>query len=68
MSVAVRTEKLAVIPALLTPQKAADFIGIGRTRLLALLKAKRVRAKLENGRRYFVTASLLEYVATLADA
>jgi hypothetical protein len=53
---------------LLTPQKAADFIGIGRTRLLALLKAKRVRAKLENGRHYFLTASLLAYVATLEDA
>jgi hypothetical protein len=68
MAVAVRVEKLAAVPALLTPQKAADFIGIGRTRLLALLKAKRVRAKLENGRHYFLTASLLAYVATLEDA
>jgi hypothetical protein len=68
MAVAVRVEKLAAVPALLTPQKAADFIGIGRTRLLALLKAKRVRAKLIEGRRYFLTASLMEYLATLQDA
>ena len=63
---AVRTQSLPV-PLLLTPQKAADFIGIGRTSLLALLKARRVRAKLIDGRRYFLTASLVEYLATLAD-
>ena len=56
------------VPMLLTPQKAADHLGIGRTRLRALLKAKQVRAKLIEGRRYFITASLLEYLTTLADA
>jgi hypothetical protein len=56
------------VPVFLTPQKAADFIGIGRTRLLALLKAGKVKAKLDNGRRYFVTASLVAHIATLQDA
>jgi predicted site-specific integrase-resolvase len=64
---AVRTQTLPV-PLLLTPQKAADFVGIGRTSLLALLKAGKVKAKLDNGRRYFVTASLVAHIATLQDA
>ena len=64
---AVRTQTFPV-PLLLTPQKAADFVGIGRTSLLALLKAKRVRAKLIDGRRYFLTASLVAHIATLQDA
>ena len=63
----VRTQTLPV-PLYLTPQKASDFVGIGRTRLLALLKARKVKAKLDKGRRYFDTASLIEYLATLADA
>ena len=60
-----------ILPRLLhwgLDQKAADFIGIGRTRLLALLKERRVKAKVDKGRRYFVTASLVEYLTTLADA
>ncbi len=46
------------MPALLPPQKAADFLGIGRTKLLALWRAGRLKAKRLDGRTYFVVASL----------
>ena len=64
---AVKIQSLPV-PVLLTPQKAADFIGFERSTLRKLLKAKKIEAKLKDGRRYFLTASLVRYVATLADA
>ncbi|HEY5066327.1 MAG TPA: helix-turn-helix domain-containing protein [Xanthobacteraceae bacterium] len=54
--------------ALLTPQKAADFLGIGRTKLLALAKAGRLKAKRLDGRIYFVVASLQRFLDSLADA
>jgi len=56
------------IPTLLTAQKAADFIGFERSTLRKLLRAGKIKAKFKDGRRYFVTLSLVEYVATLADA
>lgn len=64
---AVRTQSFPV-PILLTPQKAADLLGVGRTSLLALLKAKKLKAKKIGDRYYFVTASLVEYEAGLPDA
>ena len=56
------------MPALLTPQKAADFLGIGRTKLLALARAGRIKAKRLDGRLYFLTASLQQFLAGLDDA
>jgi hypothetical protein len=50
---------------LLSPQRAADFLGIGRTKLLALAKARRVKAVREGERTYFVRASLVEYQDSL---
>jgi len=46
----------------------ATPVGVGKNKLDALLKAGLVKAKLINGRRYFVTASLVAYLDTLADA
>jgi hypothetical protein len=55
-------------PLLLTPQKAQDFLGIGRTKLLALAAAKRIKAKEPDGRYYFVTAALQKFSDSLANA
>lgn len=56
------------VPILLSPQRAADMLGIGRTSLLTLLREKKIKAKVFKGRHYFTTVSLLEYLKTLADA
>lgn len=53
---------------LLTPQKAAEYLGYARSTLRKLLKAGKIKAKVDNGRRYFVAASLVAYVETLPDA
>jgi excisionase family DNA binding protein len=53
---------------LLTPQKAADYLGYARSTLRKLLKAGKIKAKIEGGRRYFVAASLQAYVESLPDA
>ena len=50
---------------LLSPQRAADYLGIGRTKLLALAKAKRIEAVREGERSYFVRASLIAYQKSL---
>ena len=50
---------------LLSPQRAGDFLGIGRTKLLALRRAGRVKAREIDGRTYFVRASLVEYLESL---
>ena len=51
--------------ALLSPQKAADYLGIGRTKLLTLAKAKRIETKRLDGRTYFVVASLDQFLKSL---
>jgi hypothetical protein len=55
-------------PLLLRPALARKFLGVGKNKLLALLKAGAIRAKMQDGRRYFVTASLAAYVESLPDA
>ena len=62
----VRNQTLPV-PVLLTPQKTADLIGIGRTRLLALAREGKVKVRRDGDRRYFVTASVLAYIGTMDD-
>ena len=57
-----------VVPLLKPTKKAREFLGVGKNKLDALLKAGLVKAKLINGRRYFVTASLVAFLDTLADA
>jgi hypothetical protein len=64
MAVAMRTTS----PLLLTPQKAQDRIGVGRTKLLALGRAGRIKTKELDGRYYFVTASLDKFAESLPDA
>jgi hypothetical protein len=54
--------------ALLSPQKAQDRIGIGRTKLLALGRAGRIKTKELDGRYYFVAASLDKFAESLPDA
>lgn len=53
---------------LLSPQRAADFLGIGRTKLLGLAKAKRIKTRRMDDRTYFVRASLVEYAESLPTA
>jgi hypothetical protein len=53
---------------LLSSRKAANYLGIGRTKLLALGAAKRIKAKWQDGKRYYVTSSLQQYVESLPDA
>jgi len=55
-------------PLTLSPQKAADYLGVGRTKLLALAKAGRIKTKRLDGRLYFTTASLRAFLASLPDA
>jgi excisionase family DNA binding protein len=55
------------VPLLLTPQKSADLLGIGRTRLLQLAKEGKIKVRRDGNRRYFITASLLQYVASLEE-
>jgi hypothetical protein len=61
-----RTASLS--PLSLTPQKAADFLGVGRTKLLALARAGKIKAKDIDGRYYFVTASLQKFLDCAPDA
>jgi Helix-turn-helix domain len=63
----VRTQTIPV-PILLPPQHAADLIGFERSTLRKLLKAGKIKAKVRDGRRYFLTHSLLAYVESLPDA
>ena len=65
---AVKKVPVAVIPVFQTPQQAAEFLGCARSHLRKLHKAGRIKAKRENGRRRFVTASLLAYAESLPDA
>jgi hypothetical protein len=53
---------------LLTPQKTCDYLGIGRTKLLALGRAGRIKAKEIDGRYYFITASLQKFLDSSNDA
>lgn len=53
---------------LLSPQKAGDYLGIGRTKLLALAAAGRIEVKTLDGRHYFTTQSLERFAASLPSA
>ncbi len=59
---AVRIESIPT-PILLSPQRAEDFLGIGRTKLIALAKARKIESVRSGRHRYFTHASLLKYVA-----
>jgi hypothetical protein len=65
----VAREKPTAVPVLMSPRAAEDFLGIGRTRLLKLAREGKlqVRRDVDNGRRYFVTESLIEYVRTMEE-
>ncbi len=39
-----------IVPLTLSPAKAAAFIGIGKTKMLELIRAKRVAVKMLDGR------------------
>jgi hypothetical protein len=57
-----------VTPLLMRPGKAIKFLGVGKNKLLALWKSGAIKAKLLDGRRYFVTESLIAYRDQLRDA
>jgi hypothetical protein len=52
----------------MSPAKAAAFLGVGRTKLLALARAGRIKTKELDGRYYFVTASLQRFLDSHPDA
>ncbi len=52
-------------PLTLSPKKAAAYLGIGRTKLLELIKAGRIEARKLDGRIRVTTASLDAFHASL---
>lgn len=58
----------AFLPLTMNTRKAAAFLGIGRTKLLELFRAKRIKARDLDGRLQFETDSLLAFKNDLPDA
>ena len=58
----------AIRPLLYSTGDAAKRLGVGRNKLLALLKAKRIRAVDIDGRLKFTDESLTAFIAALPDA
>ena len=52
---------------LLSPAKAGAYLGIGRTKLLQLEAAGRIKSKSLDGRRFFSTGSLMAFADDLPD-
>jgi len=57
----------SVQPLTLSPTKAAAFLGIGKTKMLALIRAKRIQVKMLDGRIRVSTAALQAFHDTLPD-
>jgi hypothetical protein len=55
----------AIAPLTLSPAKAAAYLGIGKTKTLALIRAKRLEAKILDGRIRVTTGSCNAFLATL---
>jgi excisionase family DNA binding protein len=55
------------MPLLQSARQAAEYLGVGRTKLLALLKAGRIKAKVLDGRIEVTTQSLDQFAAGLSD-
>ncbi len=55
------------MPLLQSARQAADYLGVGRTKLLALLKAGRIKAKVLDGRIEVTTQSLEAFAEGLPD-
>ena len=60
--------KSAIQPLLYSTRDAARRLGVGRNKLLALLKAKRIRAVDIDGRLKFTDESLTAFIADFPDA
>jgi excisionase family DNA binding protein len=58
----------AIQPLLYSTRDAAKRLGVGRNKLLALLKAKRIRAVDIDGRLKFTDESLSAFIAASPDA
>jgi len=56
------------LPLLMSPALAANYLGVSRSKLLKLLLARRIEAKLIDGRRFFTSESLRRFAASLPDA
>lgn len=52
-------------PLTLSPRKAATYLGIGKTKLLALVRAGRIEARKLDGRIRVTTLSLDSFHASL---
>jgi hypothetical protein len=55
-------------PIAMNTRAAAAFLGIGRTKLLELFRAKRIKAKDIDGRLLFTTQSLQAFLDGAPDA
>jgi len=56
-----------IVPLTLSPAKAAAFIGIGKTKMLELIRAKRVAVKMLDGRIRVSTAACQAFLDSLPD-
>ena len=54
-------------PRTMTPNKAAEYLGVGRTKMLALIRAGRVETKNLDGRMRVVVASLDAFLEGLPE-
>lgn len=57
----------AIAPLSLSPTKAAAFIGIGKTKALELIRAKRLAVKMLDGRIRVLTSSCQAFLDSLPD-
>ena len=55
------------MPVLQSARQAAEYLGVGRTKLLALIRAGRIKAKVLDGRIEVTTHSLDQFAEGLPD-
>jgi hypothetical protein len=56
-----------IVPLTMSPAKAAAFIGIGKTKMLDLIRAKRIAVKMLDGRIRVSTDACRAFLDSLPD-
>jgi excisionase family DNA binding protein len=59
---------VAIEPLTLSPSKAAAFLGVGKTKMLALIRAGRIPAKRLDGRLRVAVADVKAFIDNLPNA
>ena len=57
----------ALIPLTLSPTKAAQYLGLGKTKTLELIRAKRIKVFMLDGRIRVSTDACREFLESLPD-